>query len=137
MKYLHSGYILFCTEAEHTENGSVDVKGLFDVFVLKELPSKMDCTWVIGFGTPFERRQYKGLVTIENPEREELLRKEFSANDPANIYKGHYIFKPNITLATEGMWTVKVALSNWKDHTIWDLQRNFWAMIEGSAPPDP
>ncbi len=94
MKYLHSGYILFCKEAEHADDGTVNLHGMFDLFVERALPIKMDCTWVIGFGTPFERRQYKGLVTVENPDGEEILRKEFSANDPADIYKGHYIFRP-------------------------------------------
>lgn len=137
MKYLHSGYILFCKEAEHSDDGTVDVKGLFDVFVEKSLPSKMDCVWVIGFGTPFERRQYKGVITVEDPESNEVLRKEFSANDPADIYKGHYIFRPEIELAKEGLWSIKVLLSNWKDESVWDLQRNFWAMLAGTAPPDP
>ena len=67
MKYLHSGYILFCQGADHEEDGRVDARGLFDLFVLKELPTKMNCTCVIGFGTPYERRQYKGIVTIEDP----------------------------------------------------------------------
>jgi hypothetical protein len=137
MKYLHSGYILFCREAEHTEDGTVDVRGLFDVFVEENLPTKADCTWVIGFGTPFERRQYKGIITIEDPDGQEVLRKEFSANDPADIYKGHYIFRPDIMLTKEGLWAAKVVLNNWKDDSVWDLQRNFWTMIKGSAPPDP
>ena len=44
-----------------------------------------------------------------------------------------YIFKPDITLTKEGMWTVKVVLSNWKSITGLDLQRTFWTMIEGFA----
>lgn len=137
MKYLHSGYILFCKEAEHADDGTVNLHGMFDLFVERALPIKMDCTWVIGFGTPFERRQYKGLVTVENPDGEEILRKEFSANDPADIYKGHYIFRPEITLTKEGLWTIKVVLNNWKDESVWDLQRNFWTMLAGTTPPDP
>jgi hypothetical protein len=137
MKYLHSGYILFCEGAEHTDSGAVDVRGLFDVFVEKSFPTKMNCSFVVGFGTPFERRQYKGLITIEDPDGKEVFRKEFSANDPAHVYKGHYIFRPEITLTKEGLWTAKVALSNWKDESVWDLERRFWSMVEGATPPDP
>jgi hypothetical protein len=67
MKYLHSGYILFCDQADHTDDGKVDASGLFDLFVVKSLPARIDCCWVIGFGTPYERRQYKGIVTLEDP----------------------------------------------------------------------
>ncbi|MBX9948590.1 MAG: hypothetical protein K2Y39_05485 [Candidatus Obscuribacterales bacterium] len=136
MKYLHGGYILFCDQAEHAENGRVNAQGLFDVFV-GELPLKMDCQMVIGFGTPFERRQYKGLVVIENPEGHEIFRKEFQANDPNDIYKGHYIVTPEVTIDKEGMWTAKCVLRNYKDETMWDVSRQFWSMVEGSAPPDP
>lgn len=137
MKYLHSGYILFCEKAEHEENGRVDALGLIDLFVGKELPVKMDCWWVIGFGTPFERRQYKGLVILENPAGEEVFRKEFQANDPSDIYKGHYLFKAEAILDTEGVWTARAALNNWKDEAMWDMERKFWTMLEGDAPPDP
>jgi len=137
MKYLHSGYVLFCDKAEHEDNGRVDAKGLFDLFVCKELPTKANCWMIIGFGTPYERRQYKGFVSIENPEGNEVLKKEFSANDPSDIYKGHYLFQPDIMLDKEGMWTVKAVLHNWKDEPLWELERKFWTMIEGDAPPDP
>jgi hypothetical protein len=137
MKYLHSGYILFCRQAEHNADGALDALGLFDVFVEKELPAKVDCCWVIGFGTPFERRQYKGIITIDDPDGQEVFTREFSANDPADIFKGHYIFRPEITLTKEGMFTAKVVLKNYKDDSVWDLQRNFWTMLESAAPPDP
>lgn len=97
----------------------------------------MNCCWVIGFGTHFERRQYKGLITIEDPDAKEVFRKEFSANDPAHIYKGHYIFKPDITLTKEGLWNAKVVLSNYKDESVWDLERHFWTMLASDTPPDP
>jgi hypothetical protein len=137
MKYLHSGYILFCDQADHTDDGKVDASGLFDLFVVKELPARIDCCWVIGFGTPYERRQYKGIVTLEDPLGETVFTKEFAANDPADIYKGHYIFRPEINLDREGSWTAKVVLKNWKDESMWDLERKFWTMLEGDAPPDP
>lgn len=137
MKYLHSGYILFCEYAEHEENGHVNAQGLFDLFLGKELPVKMQCYIIIGFGTPFERRQYKGHLIIENPDGEEVYKKEFNANDPADIFKGHYIFKPDVTLDKEGLWTCKAVLYNWKDESMWDLERKFWTMLEGDAPPDP
>jgi hypothetical protein len=137
MKYLHSGYILFCDKAEHGENGRVDASGLFDLFVGKELPIKMNCWMILSFGTPYERRQYKGYVTIENPEGKELLKKEFQANDPEDIFKGHYLFQPEVTLDKEGMYTVKVVLHNYKDDPMWDFERKFWTMIEGDSPPDP
>jgi hypothetical protein len=137
MKYLHSGYLLFCDEAEHAENGRIDCQGLFDLFVGKELPIKMNCYIVIGFGTPYERRQYKGTISLENPNGEVVFTKEFNANDPADIYKGHYLLKPDVILDKEGMWTAKVVLKNWKEDPMWDFERKFWTMIEGDAPPDP
>ena len=137
MKYLHSGYILFCDQAEHAENGRINTQGLFDLFVGKSMPMKANCHVVVGFGTPYERRQNKGTFSIENIEGKEVFTKEFNANDPADIYKGHYIFKPEINLDKEGMWTAKVVLRNWKDEAMWDLQRQFWVMVEGDSPPDP
>ncbi len=137
MKYLHSGYILFCERAEHEDNGRVNTWGLFDLFTGKSLPIRMNCTWVLGFGTPFERRQYKGLVVLEDPDGKEILSKEFGANDPTDLFKGHHLLKPDVLLNREGLWTVKVFLKNWKGEGVWDIQRQFWAMLEGDTPPDP
>jgi len=137
MKYLHSGYILFCEKAVHSDKGRVEAQGLFDLFVSENLPMKMNCDMVIGFGTPYERRQYKGVITIENPDGEEILQKEFNANDPGDIFKGHYIFHSDAVLEKEGMYTAKVVLKNWKDDSMWDLERKFWTMLESDQPPDP
>jgi hypothetical protein len=137
MKYLHSGYILFCDRAEHAEDGHINTFGLFDLLVSKKSPMKMKCYCVIGFGTPYERRQYKGTVVIEDPEGNQVFSKEFNANDPNDLFKGHYIFPLDIELPKEGSWTVKVNLQNWKAEDVWEVQRQFWAMIEGDAPPDP
>lgn len=136
MKYLHSGYILFCQNASHEEDGKVDALGLFDLFVVKEFPAKMDCTCIIGFGTPYERRQYKGIVTIEDPDGNIVYTRDFNANDPADIFKGHYIFQPDVNLNKEGAWAAKVSLLNWKDESMWDCERKFFAMKEGEVP-DP
>ena len=137
MKYLHSGYILFCNQAEHGEDGRVDTKGLFDLFVGKDLPMPMNCACVIGFGTPYERRQYKGLCVIEDPDGKEVVSHEFNANDPNDLFKGHYIFRPDAKLNKEGTWMARVFLRNWKGEAVWDIARQFWVMIEGDAPPDP
>ncbi len=137
MKYLHSGYILFCQRADYSDEGRINCEGLFDLFVVKELPAKMDCAIVIGFGTPYERRQYKGTIVIEDTEGQSVLSKEFNANDPNDIFKGHYLFRPDVTLNKEGMWMAKVTLQNWKDELVWDFDRKFWTMIEGDTPPDP
>ena len=137
MKYLHSGYILFCREADYEDNGRVNAHGLFDLFVEKELPAKMDCVCVVGFGTPYERRQYKGLFTIEDPDGNPIYIKDFNANDPSDIFKGHYIFRPELTLVKQGAYSAKVAILNWKDDTMWDCERKFWTMVESDAPPDP
>ena len=137
MKYLHSGYILFCDRAEHADDGRVELLGMFDLFRGKMLPVKMDCACIIGFGTPHERRQYKGLVVIEDPDGREVMSKEFNANDPNDLFKGHYIFRPDVALGREGLWTVKVFLKNWKGEAVWDIQRQFWTMLEGDGPPDP
>ncbi|MBS2002571.1 MAG: hypothetical protein U0103_08005 [Candidatus Obscuribacterales bacterium] len=137
MKYLHSGYLLFCEKADHRDDGRIDALGLYDLFVAKELPIAMNSWWVLGFGTPYERRQYKGSLTLENPSGEIVFQKEFSANDPADIFKGHYIFKPEIILDKEGCWTAKATLRNWKDESMWDVERRFWTMLETDSPPDP
>lgn len=137
MKYLHSGYILFCDKAEHDQKGHLNVHGLFDVFEVKELPARVECDWVIGFGTPLERRQYKGTLILEDPKGELVLEKEFAANDPNDIFKGHYVFRPEINFDKEGAWSVKVNLKNWKDESMWDFHRQIWCMIESDTPPDP
>jgi hypothetical protein len=137
MKYLHSGYILFCQRAEHSENGCIDVEGLFDIFVESSLPAKNNCLWVVGFGTPYERRQYKGAVTVADPEGKDVFSVDFQANDPETVFKGHYIFKPDFVLTKEGQWTAKVVLSNWKDNTVWSLERPFWVTLEKESVPDP
>jgi len=137
MKYLHSGYILFCERAEHTEDGKVNTVGLFDLFVDTNLPIQLRCGMVISFGTPYERRGYKGLAVIEDPDGREVWSQEFSANDPNDLYRGHCILHPELTLNREGLWTVKVFLKNWKGEGVWDVQRQFWTMLEGDAPPDP
>jgi len=137
MKYLHSGYILFCDKAEHGEDGRVDTRGLFDLFVGKSLPIPMNCTWLIGFGTPYERRQYKGMAILEDPDGREVFSKEFNANDPNDLFRGHYIMRPDITMNREGLWTAKIFLKNWKGEGVWDIQRQFWVMVGGDSPPDP
>ncbi|MDZ4835581.1 MAG: hypothetical protein SGJ27_17540 [Candidatus Melainabacteria bacterium] len=137
MKYLHSGYILFCEKAEHDDCGMLNVYGLFDVLEVNEIPTTMNCAWVVGFGTPYERRQYKGELTVENPKGELVLSQEFAANDPNDIFKGHYVFKPEINIDQDGAWTVTVTLRNWKDENMWDIQRQFWCTQQTDSPPDP
>lgn len=137
MKYLHSGYILFCEEADHGSDGRIDTKGLFDLFSVKSLPTKMDCTCVVCFGTPYERRQYKGLLIIQDPDGRDAFFKEFEANDPDDLNRGHHICKPDLILDKEGMWEAKVSLKNWKGENVWNVSRQFWVMIEGAQQPDP
>jgi hypothetical protein len=137
MKYLHSGYILFCDRAEHAEDGRVNALGLFDLAAAKNTPIKMKCDCVIGFGTPYERRQYKGFILIEDPNGKELLTHEFQANDPNDLFKGHYIMPIDLVLQTEGTYTARVVLSNWKNENVWEVTRQFWAMVVGDGPPDP
>lgn len=137
MKYLHSGYILFCTQAEFTEDGKINAFGLSDLFTQVSLPIKMHCSWVIGFGTPYERRQYKGVAILEDPQGQEIFKEEFNANDPNDIYKGHYILHSNLELETQGLYCAKVTLLNWQDENVWDIERKFWAMIQTDTPPDP
>ena len=137
MKYLHSGYILFCDRAEHAEDGRVNALGLFDLAAGKNTPIAMKCHCVIGFGTPYERRQYKGTIIIEDPNGKELLQHEFQANDPNDLFKGHYILPVDLTLRTEGTYTARVVLSNWKNENVWEVTRQFWVMVVGDGPPDP
>ena len=137
IKYLHSGYIIFCQKANFADDGKLNAFGLFDLFLSKALPIKMNCQWLIGFGTPFERRQYKGIATIEDPQGAEIYRQEFNANDPSDLYRGNYILPVNLDLESEGLYTAKIALLNWEEKIIWDIERKFWAMLEQEYPSDP
>lgn len=137
MKYLHSGYVLFCERADHAEDGRINALGLFDLASGKNMPLRMKCDVIIGFGTPYERRQYKGKLTVEDPNGTELVSHEFNANDPNDLFKGHYIYPMDINIAQEGSYTARVILSNWKNETVWEFTRQFWAMTVGDAPPDP
>ena len=137
MKYLHSGYILFCDRAEHAEDGRVNALGLFDLAAGKILPIRMKCDAIIGFGTPYERRQYKGAFTIEDPSGKVVVEHEFNANDPNDLFKGHYIYPIDLNITTEGSYTAKVVLQNWKNEIVWEISRQWWAMVIGEGPPDP
>ena len=138
MKYLHSGYILFCQRADHTDEGRINAIGLFDIASGKILPVRMQCDLVIGFGTPYERRQYKGVFTIEGPDGQEVVNHEFNANEPGELYKGHYIHKLDVDLKQEGNYTCRCVLSNWKNENVWEVSRQFWTMVGTEAMvPDP
>ncbi len=137
IKYLHSGYIIFCQKAEFAENGKVNAIGLFDLFMHKSLPVRMSCHWLIGFGTPYERRQYKGIASIENPNGKEIYRCEFNANDPSDLFKGNYILPVDVDLENEGLYIAKISLLNWENKVVWDIERKFWTMMEQDSPPDP
>lgn len=134
MKYLHSGYILFCQEAEHADSGQVNLKGVFDLFVVKELPTTLNCQCVVGFGTPYERRQYKGHLEIEDPTGHTVFRKEFNANDPDDLRRGHSMFPLDLPITAEGSWTVRCSLFNWKNENVWEVSRQLWAMVEQPVP---
>lgn len=136
MKYLHSGYILFCHKAEHAEqsSGQVNLFGVFDLFIVKQLPATLECQCVVGFGTPYERRQYRGHIEIEDPQGKVVFRKEFNANDPEDLFRGHSIFPVDISITAEGSWTIRCSLYNWKNENVWEVSRQLWAMIEDPAP---
>jgi hypothetical protein len=136
MKYLHSGYILFCDHADHAEDGRVNAYGLFDLCTGANLPLRLKGDCVISFGTPYERRQYKGLLIIEAPDGKQMLSHEFSANEPGELLKGHYIYGLDLNILQEGAYTAKAVLSNWKDEDVWEVSRQFWAMV-AENPPDP
>jgi hypothetical protein len=137
MKYLHSGYILFAEKAEHAEDGRINAYGLFDLLNGKYLPIRIQCHCIVGFGTPYERRQYKGIFTLEDAEGNLLVTHEFQANDPNDLFKGHQSFPIDFTVTKEGSYTARVVLSNWKNEDVWEVQRHFWAMVIGDTPPDP
>jgi hypothetical protein len=136
MKYLHSGYILFCDRADHAEDGRVNAFGLFDLCTGSHLPLRMKCDCVISFGTPYERRQYKGLLVVEAPDGKQLVSHEFSANEPGELLQGHYIHKLDLNILQEGTYTARAVLSNWKNDNVWEVSRQFWAMV-ADKPPDP
>ena len=128
MKYLHSGYILLCERADYAEDGRINVHGLFDLFVVDTFPSNLKCQFVVGFGTPYERRQYLGKMEIEDPNGRVVFEKEFPANDPEHLLRGNAIFPAEVLVYVEGCFTIKCVLSNWKNETVWEVTRQLWAM---------
>lgn len=130
MKYLHSGYILLCEKAELTGEGRVNVHGLFDLCVMKSLPGVLKCQCVVGFGTPYERRQYKGYMEVDDPSGTTVFKQEFNANDPNDLFRGHAIVDMEAVVKSEGCWTIRCTLFNWKNENVWDVSRQLWAMIE-------
>lgn len=136
MKYLHSGYVLFCESAELADAGRINMQNVFDLFVVKKLPTTMSCQAVVGFGTPYERRQYRGHMEIEDPTGHVVFRKEFNANDPDDLYRGHSIIPVELTITTEGCWSVRCTLYNWKNENVWEVHRQLWAMVEVPVPAE-
>lgn len=128
MKYLHSGYILLCADADHAPDGRVNTTGLFDLFVVDTFPTTCQSKCVVGFGTPYERRQYKGHLEIEDPTGRTILTEDFNANDPEDLMRGHAIFSVSIPLDSEGCYTVRCSLYNWRNENVWDVSRQLWAM---------
>lgn len=137
MKYLHSGYILLCDRADHAEDGRVNTHGLFDLFIVEQLPASYNCHCVIGFGTPYERRQYRGYLEVEDPFGKIVISKDFNANDPNNLFRGHSILPLELQITAEGCWTMRCSLYNWKNENVWEVTRQFWAMLASDSPPDP
>ena len=129
MKYLHSGYVLLCDQAQHQKDGRIDALGLFDLVAGAVLPLILKCYCVIGFGTPYERRQYKGTFTLEDPTGFVVSNHVFNANDPNDLMRGHYIFPLALSLTKEGSYTARVILKNWKEEVVWEISRQFWAMV--------
>lgn len=136
MKYLHSGYILLCDRADHAEDGRINVHGLFDLFVVDAFPQNLSCNIVVGFGTPYERRQYRGHIEIEDPNGRIVFEYDFPANDPDHLLKGHAIFPADVLVYVEGSFTIKCVLSNWKNETVWEVTRQLWAMTRNEEPAD-
>lgn len=136
MKYLHSGYILLCDKADHAEDGRINANGLFDLFVVNKIPSDMKCQFIVGFGTPYERRQYCGHMEVEDPTGRTVFTQDFNANDPEDLLRGHAIFPAVIPVNSEGSFTVRCTLLNWKNEVVWEVTRQLWAMIpDGNEPP--
>ncbi len=132
MKYLHSGYILLCESADHAADGRINLHNLFDLFVVDQFPSDIKCQFVVGFGTPYERRQYCGHLEVEDPNGRVIFTHDFNANDPEDLLCGHAIFPASIPLDMEGCITVKCVLSNWKNETVWEVNRQLWAMLRNT-----
>lgn len=137
MKYLHSGYILVCDKADHAEDGRVNAHGLFDLFVVKEVPSDVKCQFIVGFGTPYERRQYCGHMEVEDPSGRTVFTQDFNANDPEDLLRGHAIFPAVIPVNSEGCFTVRCTLLNWRNEVVWEVTRQLWAMIPDGKDPGP
>lgn len=133
MKYLHSGYILLCNKADHAKDGRVNAHGLFDLFVVEDFPSQMSGHCIVGFGTPYERRQYKGHLEVEDPTGRTVFTADFDANDTEDLLRGHAIVPVDLWLHVEGCYTIRCALYNWKNENVWEVSRQLWAMKTGSA----
>jgi hypothetical protein len=129
MKYLHSGYILLCDRADHAEDGRINTHGLFDLIVVDAFPTTIKCQFVVGFGTPYERRQYRGHVEVEDPNGRNVFTADFNANDQVDLLRGHAIFPAEILVQQEGCFTIKTALYNWKNENVWEVTRQLWAML--------
>lgn len=128
MKYLHSGYILLCNGADHAEDGRINLQGIFDLLVVQDFPANLRCQFVVGFGTPYERRQYKGHLEVEDPSGRTVFTTEFNANNPDDLLRGHAIFPAQFPVDQEGCFIVKCTLMNWKGETVWEVTRQVWAM---------
>ena len=129
MKYLHSGYILLCEAADHAADGRVNTTGLFDLFVVDNFPFNLKCVVVVGFGTPYERRQYKGHLEIEDPSGRTIFTQDFNANDLSDLLRGHAIFSAQIPIDSAGCFTFRCSLYNWKNENVWEVSRQLWAML--------
>lgn len=137
MKYLHSGYILLCDRADHAEDGRINTHGLFDLFVVDAFPSNLQCQFVVGFGTPYERRQYRGHLEIEDPNGKIVFMQDFPANDPEDLLRGHAIFPGEVLVQAEGCFTIKCMLYNWKNESVWEVTRQLWALKRGTEAHEP
>lgn len=136
MKYLHSGYILLCEQADYAPDGRVNAKGLFDLIVVKNFPADIKCQFVVGFGTPYERRQYRGIMEVEDPTGRVAFTAEFNANDPNDLLRGHAIFPATIPTDSEGCYIIRCTLYNWRNEVVWEITRQIWAMVEGTEAQD-
>ncbi|MBX9685721.1 MAG: hypothetical protein K2X27_03405 [Candidatus Obscuribacterales bacterium] len=134
MKYLHSGYILLCERADHAADGRINCHGLFDLLVVDQFPSTLKCQFIVGFGTPYERRQYRGHMEVEDPNGRTVFTADFNANDPSDLLRGHAIFPAEIAVQQEGCFTIRCSLYNWKTENVWEVTRQLWAMLREEVP---
>jgi hypothetical protein len=75
-------------------------------------------------------------MEIEDPTGRTCFNAEFNANDPNDLLRGHSIFPAQVPVDSEGCYIIRCTLYNWRNEVVWEINRQIWAMTEGTAAND-